>query len=70
MQVSPGDHLLVTTARGERVPRRAVTGVVKGDTFPIVWVCDNAEYEAARREGREPETVPWPASAVEHPASA
>lgn len=65
MEIERGDYLLARTARGERVPRRAVTGVEPGDTFPVVWVCSEEEYESANRRGVEPDAVPWPANAVE-----
>lgn len=65
MEIKPGDRLLVRTAKGQKIARRAVSEIEKGDTFPIVWVCDEKEYEAAQSEGREPNKVPWPANAVE-----
>lgn len=65
MNIAPGNHLLARTATGKKVPRRAVSGVVNGDDFLVVWVCGEEEYEEAQREGREPDAVPWPANAVE-----
>jgi hypothetical protein len=65
MEIVRGDRLMARTATGERVPRRAVSGVEQGDLFPVVWVCEEREYGRAQQEGREPKRVPWPANAVE-----
>ena len=65
MGIAPGDRLLARTAKGTKVPRRAVSGVQDGDAFPVVWVCGEEEFEKAQTEGREPDAVPWPANAVE-----
>jgi hypothetical protein len=70
MQIIPGDHLAARTARGTTVPRRAVSGVVAGNMFKIVWVCEESEYRAAASEHREPNATPWPANAVEKAADA
>ena len=65
--VGPGAHVTVRDALGQLLPRRAITGVVPGHDFPVVWVCGEEEWEAAREEGREPEDVPWPAEDVLRP---
>jgi hypothetical protein len=62
--VGPGDRLLVRTAFGDEVPRRAVTSVVPGEKFRIVWVCSEEEWAQAQTAGREPEADPWPAQYV------
>jgi hypothetical protein len=59
-----GDQVEVVDAEGERLPRRALGGVVDGADFPVVWVCREEEWQAAQREGREPDGVPWPAEDV------
>jgi len=56
--------VLARTASGSVLTRRAITGTVMGDDFPVVWICREEEWEAANREGRSPEGVPWPAEAV------
>jgi hypothetical protein len=61
-----GDQVEAVDVEGERLRRRALGGVVDGVDFPVVWVCREEEWHAARREGREPEGVPWPAEDV-HP---
>jgi hypothetical protein len=60
----PGDEVLVETATGEHLSKRAISSVVAGDAFDIVWVCREEEWATAQTEGREPEGVPWPANDV------
>ncbi len=64
MEIEPGKAVYVRTALGETLPRIAVSGVVQGGSFPIVWVCREDESRAAVSEGREPDRVPWPAEDV------
>ena len=64
-----GDVVEVEDARGELLRRRALTDVVDGRDFEIVWVCRVEEWAAAQKEGREPDKVPWPAEDV-HPLRA
>lgn len=59
-----GDHVEIVDAEGERLPRRALGGIVDGEDFAVVWVCREEEWSAAQREGREPDRVPWPAEDV------
>jgi len=59
-----GDQVEAVDAEGERLRRRAMSTVVDGVDFPVVWVCREEEWHAAHREGREPEGVPWPAEDV------
>lgn len=61
---SPGDSVRIEAAGGDVLFRRAVSGVEKGDTFPIVWACKEEEWMAAERDGRPPAAVPWPAEDV------
>lgn len=62
--IEPGTRVIVRTADGEELTRRAVSGVEMGSTFEVVWVCKESEWEAAITEGREPDALPWPADAV------
>jgi hypothetical protein len=62
--VNPGDVVLAVDAFGAENPRRALTGVVPGGDFPVVWICREEEWEASQREGREPDGVPWPVEDV------
>jgi len=64
MQISPGSRLLVRTAFGDEVERRAVSGIEQGDKFPIVRVSTEEEWERAKAEGREPQADPWPVEYV------
>jgi len=65
MTISVGAHVLVTTADGQQLERRAVTDVVEGEDFPVVWVTTEAEWDQAEAEGRRPEAWPWPAEDVQ-----
>lgn len=56
--------MLVRDAAGRTLTRRATSRVEPGHTFPVVWACREEEWEAAHLEGREPESVPWPADDV------
>ena len=54
---------MVRTAQGQLVPRRALTAIVSGSDFPVVWVCRDEVW----REGmgvQDEGAVPWPADAV------
>jgi hypothetical protein len=62
--ISTGTEICVTDAVGKVHERRAVTGVVMGDDFPIVWACREEEWQLAATEGRPPRAVPWPAEDV------
>lgn len=63
-EVKAGQSVTVTTADNRAVKRRAISGVVNGDDFPVIWVCDDTEYAVAKREGRLPIGVPWPSDCV------
>jgi hypothetical protein len=63
--ISYGELVIAIDAEGIRMPKRALGGVIQGDDFPVVWVCREEEWEAAQREGRKPEGVPWPAEDVQ-----
>ena len=59
-----GQVVIARTASERDLEKRAVTGVVMGRDFPVVWVSRLEEWDAAKREGREPDAVPWPAEDV------
>jgi hypothetical protein len=61
--VNRGDHVEAESMTGPLL-RVAVTGVVRGRKFPVVWVCRTEEWDSALRERREPDAVPWPAEDV------
>jgi hypothetical protein len=62
--VQPGAAVVARDAEGENLRRRALTGVVDGHDFPVVWVCREEEWQQAQQERRKPEGVPWPADDV------
>lgn len=64
MHFKLGDHVIVRSADGSQLPRRALGDITEGADFPIVAVCREEEWLAAQGEGREPEGVPWPAEDV------
>lgn len=63
--ISKGDWVLARDAADEQLERRALTGVVMGQDFEVVWVVRPQEWESAVAEGREPQGVPWPAEDVQ-----
>jgi len=64
MAISAGDPVEVTTAYDERLVMRALTGPQPGVDFPVVWVCTEEEYARATSVGDEPDSLPWPLSAL------
>lgn len=62
--VIPGAQVVAVDISGRELERRAITGVVPGHAFPVVWVCSEDEWETAQAEGREPEGFAWPAEDV------
>lgn len=62
--ILPGQRVVVRDAFGHILDRVAVTGVVRGHDFPIVWVSHGDEWAAAEAEGRDPDAVPFPADDV------
>lgn len=63
-QIDSGSRVFATSASGEQLERRAITGRIDGEDFPVVWVCREEEWATAQAEGREPEGIPWPAEDV------
>jgi hypothetical protein len=59
-----GMRVTVRSADNRRLARRAVTGEVEGDDFPVIWVCREEEWEAAMAEDRPPIAIPWPVEDV------
>ena len=60
----PGMAVTVRTADGKELARVAVSGVVDGADFPVVWVCSEEEWAAAHGSGNVPTALPWPAEDV------
>jgi len=63
-QIAPGSRVDALDISGKKHRRRAVTGVVPGHDFPVVWIAPEDEWHLALSEGREPDAVPWPAEDV------
>lgn len=63
-EIRAGQLVIARTASGRELEKRAVTGVVMGHDFLVVRVSRLEEWDAAAREGREPDAVPWPAEDV------
>jgi len=63
-EIRRGDVVVAEAADGQPRELRALSGVVPGGDFAVVWACSAAEWEAAGGEGREPEGIPWPAEDV------
>ncbi len=63
-EINPGDAVLVRDALGADLPRRAVSGVVQGRDFAVVWVCLEEEWAAARGDEHAVHALPWPAEDV------
>lgn len=68
--VEPGMPVVVRDAWGALNERVATSGVTRGADFVVIWVARRDEWEAARREGRVAEQVPWPAEDVWLPEDA
>jgi hypothetical protein len=63
-QVGIGTVVVVRDAYGKFLERTAMTGVVRGHDFLVIWVTRPEEINAARCEGRDPDRMPWPAGDV------
>jgi hypothetical protein len=62
--ITSGSRVVAIDVAGRRLGRRAVTGIVQGHEFPVIWVCSEAEWQSAQIDGRDPDAVPWPAEDV------
>jgi hypothetical protein len=62
--IYPGQSVVVRDAFGRILGRVAMTGVVRGLDFPVVWVSHEDEWRTAQEEGRDPDGVPFPADDV------
>jgi hypothetical protein len=60
-----GDVLIVRDAGGRQFQKRALGPAVPGHDFMVIWMCSEAEWTAAKVEGRDPEGAPWPVEDVE-----
>jgi hypothetical protein len=65
MEIAPGAKVIVRTAADDLLRCRAMSGVVPGHSFPVVWVCTEEDWATAQSQGIEPDGVPWPAEDVQ-----
>lgn len=63
-EVAGGSRVIVRDAGGKFLRRVAVTPVIKGGGFLVVWVARDEEMDAAGAEQRAPDAIPWPAADV------
>jgi hypothetical protein len=63
-EVTGGSRVIVRDAGGNFLPKVAVTPVIKGGSFLVVWVARDEEMDAAGAECRTPDAIPWPATDV------
>ena len=64
-EIKFGDHVLAHTATGDVLLGVAVSGVVDGGDFPVVWIATEDDWRDAVRRGERPDASPWPADDVE-----
>jgi hypothetical protein len=67
--IAPGMKVIARSRLDGDLQRRAVTEVVDGHDFPVVWVCREDEWALAAAQDRPPLAVPWPADDVRPTAS-
>lgn len=63
-EITRGAVVQAAAADGTTRTLRALTGVVAGGDFAVVWACSEREWSAAEAAGREPQGIPWPAEDV------
>lgn len=62
--IGRGSKVVVETAYGDEIERRALSGVEEGEAFPVIWVCTEEEWLKARTNGGEAKGTPWPVDHV------
>lgn len=62
--IEAGNVVVADAADGTRRELRALSGVVAGGDFAVVWACSQREWDLAQDEGRDPVGIPWPAEDV------
>jgi len=63
-QIEPGSLVAALDYFGRQLPRRALTGVVRGQDGAVVWICSEEEWRTAETEGRSPRGIAWPAEDI------
>lgn len=64
MAITRGDRVRATTATGETITMRALRAPEPGYSFEVLWVATEDEWERAKRDGDEPDGLPWPTDAI------
>ena len=63
--ISSGMSVLARDFHGKELPRRAITGVMDGQDFPVVWVCRPDRWDPGLVDNPDPaRSIPWPAEDV------
>ena len=65
LEIQPGDKVTVRSADNRRFPRRALTGVMEGDNFQVVWVCREDQWTGTIPQVLVDKGVPWPVEDVQ-----
>jgi hypothetical protein len=63
-EIAAGMLVFVRDVSGKALESRALSAIVPGRDFPVVWACREDEWLTAHAEDRQPEGVPWPAEDV------
>jgi hypothetical protein len=64
-EIFPGQTVLARDQSGTWLPRRAITGVMPGRDFPVVWVCREEKWTDSLADQIHPAVgMPWPAEDV------
>ena len=61
--IQPGSVIHVRDFKGAVLTRVALSSVVDGRDFPVVWACTRQEWDSSGEKGR-PEGLPWPAEDI------
>lgn len=65
VSIVPGMKVIAHSSFNGDLERRAVSSVVDGHDFPVVWVCTEEEWSASQAaEEQKPDAIPWPAEDV------
>lgn len=66
-EIEQGRRVRARTADDSWVTLRATTGVEPGHDFPVVWVLEEDQWEAALagQTSAQEKALPWPAEDVE-----
>lgn len=63
--ILPGQQVLLRDFHGKELRRRALTPVMDGRDFPVVWVCREDRWDPTLAGVTDPAVgMPWPAEDV------